>query len=198
MNRQLERIIKSIVNVKVVYSNEVQSRRIEGQFGGEMIRVMFSEIIVYIQYSPKLIQSKVLEDVVDQCKLQCKRANAGLPFASRHYLFNNINDGITLIDKRIFLRKKEDGVTLLKAIEGFEVGEDIRVLNKIFTFSNISNNTLCVFITDDMGCELSDHVKMRYRRIHKQSIWISIDEENVEVKKGIPILNIKSVEEDDV
>jgi len=48
-------------------------------------------------------------------------------------------------------------------------------------------NALCVFITDNLGCELSDILKKKNRNISKQSIWILVEGECIEVRKGIPV-----------
>lgn len=191
----LEKTLSSVVKLKVVYSNDVQSKRIEGQFGGEMLKKAFSEINIYIQYTPTLLNYKILRDIINQCYYSSMRIKSGERLGIRCYMFNDIDYGIMPIDKTVFFKPNHEQDPLIKAIEEFHASGDIRTLNRLTRANNISENTLCLFITDNLGCELSDNVKMKYKRINKQSIWVIVDGEKIDVKKGIPTLNYKSMEE---
>lgn len=185
---KLEKILKSVVNIRPVYSNDVQSRRIEGQFGGETMKEVFSEINFYLQYTPPLLNYNVLKDIVNQCHYTCKKINAGEPKRISCYLFNDINNGIRLINKNVFLRQNDEKESFIKEIREFSVGEDIRTLNRLAYSTNVADeNSLCIFITDNLGCELSDILKSKNRNISKQSLWILVDGEHIEVKNGIPV-----------
>lgn len=185
---QLEKIIKSVVNIRPVYSYEVQSRRIKGQFGGETMQEVFSEINFYLQYTPTLLNYDVLKDIINQCNYTCKKINAGEPKKIRCYLFNDINNGIRLMNKNVFLRQNDEKESFLKEIREFSVGEDIRTLNRLAYSTNVADeNSLCIFVTDNLGCELSDILKRKNRNIRRQSLWILVNGEHIEVKKGIPM-----------
>lgn len=186
---QLRKILTSIVNIRPVYSYYVPSRRLEGQFGGEMMKEVFSEINIYIQYTPALLNHELLNDIITQCYYTCKEINAGESLGIRCYLFNNIANGIKPINRYIFFgQSDEKRETFLKEINEFSVGEDVRILNRLSSSTNIiDENALCVFITDNLGCELSDILKKKNRSISKQSIWILAGSEGIEIRKGIPV-----------
>lgn len=197
MKRVLEKTLNSVVSLKNVYSNNVQSRRIEGQFGGEMLKKAFSEINVYIQYTPTLLNYDLLKDILNQCYFVCKSINTGVPLGIRCYLFNDKDYGILPINKDIFFRQNHEQEPLLKAFGDFHTSGDIRTLNRLTRGSSLSENALCVFITDDLGCEISGIAKMKYKYIDKQSIWTTVNKEIIDIRKGIPILSQSSMEGND-
>lgn len=184
---KLEKMLNSVVNVLFVHSYDVQSRRIEGQFGGEIIKKGFSEIYIYIQYNQSFIFDEVLKDIVRQCYSACKKISAGMALKLKCYLFTDINEGIVPINYNLFFGQKDDRQAFLNAVGVFQVGGDIRKLNRLSNSSIISENAVCIFITDKLGCELSDNVKMKYKKIAKQSVMILIDGEDIEIEKGLPI-----------
>lgn len=185
---QLRKLINSAVNIKPVYSCETRSGRIEGQFGGEIMKEAFSDINVYIQYTQTVMNYEILKDIISQCYVLCKRINLTVPIGMRCFLFNDINNGIRLINKYAFLRQNDEKETFLKESREFSVVEDIRTLNRLSNSTNfVDENALCIFITDNMGCELSDILKKKNRSIGKQSIWILVESEHIEARKGIPV-----------
>lgn len=185
---QLRKLINSAVNIKPVYSCEAPSRRIEGQFGGEIMKEAFSEINIYIQYTQAVMIYEILKDIISQCYVLCKHINLTIPIGMRCFLFNDINNGIRLINKYAFLRQKDEKETFLKEVREFRVGEDIRTLNRLSNSTNfVDKNALCIFITDNLGCELSEILKRKNRSISKQSIWILVESEHIDARKGIPV-----------
>ncbi|MPM18018.1 hypothetical protein SDC9_64419 [bioreactor metagenome] len=186
---QLRKILTSIVNIRPVYSYDVPSRRLEGQFGGEMMKEGFSEIDVYIQYAPALLNYEFIKDIISRCYYTCKEINAGESLGIRCYLYNDINNGIRLIDRNVFfVQSDEKKEKFSKEIKEFSVGQDIRILNRLSHSTDIiGENALCVFITDNLGCELSDNLKKKNRNISKQSIWILAENECIVIRKGIPV-----------
>lgn len=152
------------------------------------MKEVFSETNVYIQYYPTLLNYEILKDIINQCYYTCKKINTGEPMRIRCYLFNDINNGIKLINKNGFLRQNDEKETFLKEIREFSVGEDIRTLNRLSYSTNLADEkTLYIFITDNLGCELSDILKRKNRSISKQSIWILVESEHIEIRKGIPV-----------
>ena len=185
-NAQLERTLRSVVKVKFVYSNDVQSRRIEGQFGGEMLKKVFTEINIYIQHNPTILNFEKLKEVVSQCYKTCKRINAGARLGIRCHFFNDKDRGVVQIDKGIFFSSNQAQDSLDKALADFHVGSDNRTITRLNRFMDNSENALTVFITDKIGCKLNDSIKGRNKWIAKQSIWIIMDEDYIDVKKGVP------------
>ena len=120
---QLKKILNSVINIKPVDSYDVPSRRIEGQFGGETMKELFSEINVYIQYSPTLSDYEILKAIISQCYYTCKNLNIGESIRIRCYLFNDINNGIKLFNKNVFLGQNDEEETFLKEIKEFKIGE---------------------------------------------------------------------------
>ena len=114
---QLRKILTSIVNIRPVYSYDAPSRRLEGQFGGEMMKEAFSEINIYIQYTPALLNHELLNDIISQCYYTCKEINVRESLGIRCYLFNDLVYGVRPINRDIFFgqsdAKKE---TFLKEI----------------------------------------------------------------------------------
>jgi len=119
---------------------------------------------------------ELLRDIVSRCYYLCKKINAGDSVGFSNYLFNDENNNIKLLDKYLFFRQNGGNETFRKEISEFKIGEDIRVLHKLSNYSKvIDENAVLVFITDSKGCELSNELKKKYRRISKQSIWFKID-----------------------
>lgn len=149
---------------------------------------VFSEIYIYIQYTPMLLNYEILKDIINQCYYICKKVNAGEPIEIKCYLFNDTNNAIRLINKNVFFRQKYETETFLKEIRAFRVGEDIRTLNRLSYSTNLSDeNSLYIYITDNMGFELSDILKTKNRSISKQSLWNLVESEHIEARKGIPV-----------
>lgn len=188
LKNQLEEILSFMVDIRPVYSNEAISRRIEGQFGAETMKEVFSEINIYLQYTSKVLNYEVLKDIIKQCYSSCKKINAGEPMGISCFLFNNLKSGISLINKNMFLGQSAEKETFLKEISEFSVGSDIRTLNRLAYSTNlIDESALYIFITDNLGCELSGILKKNNRSISKQSLWILMEDDHIEVKKGIPV-----------
>lgn len=187
LNRELERVLRSIVKVKTCYSYEVFSHRIEGQFGGEIMEQRFSEMNIYLQNSLKVQNYETIKEIVTKCYILSKKINAGDPIKLRNYLFSDVNDGIKLISNDLFLRKDGDKEAFLKEISEFVANDNGRILYRLQnTSKSIDENAVFIFITDNKGCELSDALKMKYNKIKKQSVWIKINGDNIEIIQGLP------------
>jgi len=104
----------------------------------------------------------------------------------RCHFFNDDDRGVVLIDKGIFFSSKQDQDPLAKALADFHVSSDNRTITRLNRFMDNSENALTVFITDKIGCKLNDSIKGRNKWIAKQSIWIIMDEDYIDVKKGVP------------
>ena len=187
LNRELERVLRSIVKVKSCYSYEVCSHRIEGQFGGEIMEQRFSEMNIYLQNSPMTQNYETIKEIVTKCYILSKKINAGDPIKLRNFLFNDDNDGIKLISNDLFLRQDGDKEAFLKEISNFDAKDNCRILYRLQNNSKlIDENAVLIFITDNKGCELSDALKMKYNKIKKQSVWIKINGDDIEIIQGLP------------
>lgn len=175
---QLESILRSIVSVRVTYSYEAPSRRIEGQFGGETTEEGFSEINVYLQHSPQLQNFEILKNMISECVYRCKKINRSNDIGYTNFLFNDAENDLKLLNKYLFLRMSDGNEIFQKESANFNASSDVRTINRLTLHRKIiDDNALLVFITDNDGCELSNEMKIKYRRVGKQSIWIKINGE---------------------
>jgi len=187
LNRELERVLRSIVKVKNCYSYEVCSHRIEGQFGGEIMEQRFSEMNIYLLNAPKTQNYETIKEIVTKSYNLSKKINAGDPIKLRNYLFSDVNDGIKLINNDLLFRQNGDKEAFLKEISEFDAKDNGRILYRLQNNSKlIDENAALIFITDNKGCELSDALKMKYNKIKKQSVWIKINGDNIEIIQGLP------------
>jgi len=121
LNRELERVLRSIVKVKNCYSYEVCSHRIEGQFGGEIMELRFSDMNVYHQNSPKTQNYETIKEIVTKCYNLSKKINAGDPIKLRNYLFsNNMKHAEKLIGRILFLQ----GIPIVSKLKDIHIGSD--------------------------------------------------------------------------
>lgn len=97
----IERILRTMVNVMPIYSDEAPSRRIEGQFGGEIMEEQFSEMFVYIQYSSQLAKSEIVKDIIFKFYNGCYSINKGSGLTNRIFLFNDVNNKIKLASRNL-------------------------------------------------------------------------------------------------
>jgi len=74
----------------------------------------------------------------------------------------------------------------------FEAGENMRIISQFI--KTYDENALFIFITDKEGFKLSDDITKRNRLASKQSLWIRILDEGLEIHKGLPELNWGNIE----
>ena len=181
--RSLDRLLGKMVTVMTVYSSEAPSRRIEGQFGSEVMEEQFSDMAVYLQYSSILDNPEVVENIIRSIYKACCKINRHYQMLNRIFLFNTPDGQIKLACRNRLSGQALDPEALSQAISDFVPSEDVRTINQLY---RVEQNSLLVFITDSSGCQLSEDILKRKRRVARQSIWIKIGEEGMEIRRGFP------------
>ena len=181
--RSLDRLLGKMVTVMTVYSSEAPSRRIEGQFGSEVMEEQFSDMAVYLQYSSILDNPEVIENIIRSIYKACCKINRHYRMLNRILLFNTPEGQIKLACRNRLSGQVLDPKPLAQAISDFVPSEDVRTMNQLY---RVEQNSLLVFITDEAGCQLSEDILKRKLRVARQSIWIKIGEEGMEIRRGFP------------
>ena len=190
--KKIERVLNDIVKPRVVHLNFIRSSRIEDQFGGETIAEEFSALYVFLQYSVAVQRFELIKDIIDFIYFHCCKDNSLDGIVNRIYLFNNINNSIKLSGINQFRRQSCNFAKLEDEILAFEAGENMRIISQFI--KNYGENALFIFITDKEGCRLSDDIAKRNRTASKQSLWVRILDEDLDIHKGLPELNRGSLE----
>lgn len=181
--RSLDRLLRKMVTVMRVYSVDAPSRRIEGQFGSEVMEEQFSDMVIYLQYSSVTAKPEAYESIIRGIYKGCCKVNRHSRMVNRIYLFNSVDDQV-----HIACRNQVSGQALIseklsQAIKEFQPSEDVRTISHL---NRIQENTLMVFITDAEGGELSEELMKRYRRATRQAIWVKVGEDSMEIQMGFP------------
>ncbi len=185
--RNLERMLSRMVKVMVGYSAEAPSRRIEGQFGSDIMEEQFSDMSVYLQCSSILEKAETLESIIRGIYKSCCVINRHYSMPNQIYLFNVLDHQIKLASRNMVSYQAYRMDQLAKAIVEFQPAENVRMLSRLNRFEE---NTLLIFITDSQGCELSEELAKRYRRARDQAIWVKVREESMEIRRGFPCRDI--------
>jgi hypothetical protein len=184
--RSLERLLRKMVKVMCVYSGDAPSRRIEGQFGSEVMEEQFSDMVVYLQYSSITAKPEAYESIIRGIYKGCCNVNRHYQMLNRVYLFNRSDEQIQLACRNQVPGQAFNAEKLSQAIKEFQPSENVQTLAHL---NRIEENTLMVFITDSEGCELSEALMKRYRRANKQAIWVKAGEDSMEIQMGFPETN---------
>lgn len=187
--REIDRILRKIVKSMTVYSDEVPSNRIEGQFGWETTESKFSNIFIYVKYSSQLIKDyEIIKYIILNCHNRSSIISRERALQYIVFLFNDENNGFATIHSQLrfasnFIEQKnyEDMINNFKANKDNDV---LYMLNK--GSLKITDNSLLVFITDTKGCVLSSELSIKYRKLKNQSLTFYINDETVKIKVGLP------------
>lgn|GEM_PF-3366459 len=191
-HREIERALNEIVKPRVVHSDSARSSRLEDQFGGETIAEAFSELYVFLQYPVAVQRFDLAKDIIDFIYFRCCKDGVSDGIVSRTYLFNDNNNSIKLSDINRFRTQSCNFTKLQDQIMTFEAGENMRIISQFI--KTYDENALFIFITDKEGFKLSDDITKRNRLASKQSLWIRILDEGLEIHKGLPELNWGNIE----
>ena len=184
--RSLERLLGKMVTVMCVYSGDAPSRRIEGQFGSEIMEEQFSDMMVYLQYSSIMDKPETYESIIRGIYKGCCKINRHHRMVNRIFLFNSEDGQVHLACRNQVPGQALISEKLSQAIKEFQPSENVRTISHL---NRIQENTLMVFITDSEGCELSEDLMKRYLRASKQAMWVKVGEENMEIQIGFPELS---------
>ena len=179
----LDRLLGKMVKVMCVYSVDAPSRRIEGQFGSEVMEEQFSDMMVYLQYSSVTDKPETYESIIRGIYKGCCKINRHHRMVNRIYLFNSSDEQIQLACRNQVPGQALISEKLSQAIKEFQPSENVHTISHL---NRIQENTLMVFITDSEGCELSEELKKRYRRATRQAIWVKVGEDSMEIRIGFP------------
>jgi hypothetical protein len=183
---KLDRTLRAIVKTQVVYSTSAPSRRILGQFGAETVSEHFSCIKVYIQFGQATSDFHRMKELISECVYRCRKVNQSNIINFSNFLFSEGEGELKLLDKYMFLGSTNGEEAYNRILASFRPSDNNRILNRLVRGRPLDRNALLVFITDHKGCAISDATIHIHRGIERQSIWIRISDDKVDVTRGLP------------
>ena len=181
---ELQRLIKGAMQVSDGWSNGAPSRRIEGQYGADSDISYFSHISIFIQYPIIQAQYELILELAETIFRHARSISYNNVIPSNIYLFNDQEQQILVLSKESTATVHRPAFTT--RVAAFVPGDDHRRLTSFIQRND--KNTLYVFITDETGVEFEKKLKMNLNRHQKQSIWLKIDGDDLQMKKGFPEL----------